>query len=555
MFDNLGELTEIKSGLSAAVTERDAVKRRVAEIEARLNSYQSEMSSLKEEERDQKQAMEDAETESNELKTRVFDLARDYRNRENELSQTTATLYDLEKQLEGISSRKKLLTEMRDGFEGYYNSVKNLMLASENDSSIRDKVISTMALAVGVPEQYEVAVEVALGNAAQNIIVENEYDAKALIEYLKKNDMGRVSFLPLNALKTRTLSSSEMRFLSEKGVLGVASELVNYDKRVKNAVEYLLARTLIVDNMDNAIRVMKQASYSFRIVTLDGDVLNPGGVITGGSLKKNQGGLLSRERVLAELNEQENKLSAKADNIRAKFVILRESLKSISDEKEDLDAKQRKAELAMTASAEKLSALKDKRSTHQVAFDTLTEELSLLTKELESSEYRASELMDKEVLLTGTGDETNAKIRLLEEKFSVLSQEIETLKDALSKEKIRYAERKKEQDAKRNEQKRLEKEILYAQGMIEKRLKQIEACKTGIADNETGAEALQKQLEAKREESKALQEKVNNSLLMRQDLRGQVRAKLDEKELLHSSLFRAFRKEAQGGTQHRKNRE
>ncbi len=536
VFDNLGELTEIKTGLSAAVTERDSAKRRVAEIKQRLESYTSEIAALKADEHAQQQAMEEAETESNDLKTKVFDLAREYRERESELSKATAELYDLEKQLEGISSRKKLLTEMRDGFDGYYNSVKNLMLAAEKDSGISNKIIATVAQAITVPEEYEVAVDVALGNATQNIIVENEYDAKALIEFLKKHEMGRVSFLPLDALKTRTLSAGEQRYLSEKGVIGVASDLVSFDKRVKEAVDYLLARTVLVDNMDNAIRIMKQASYSFRIVTLEGEVLNPGGVITGGSVKKNQGGLISRERVLGELAEEETEKSKLADNIRAKFVILRESLKSIADQRDMLDAQQRKAELTMTAAAEKLNALKDKRSTHHVAVDTLSEELGMLTQELESSEYKASELKDMEVLLTGTGDETNEKIRQLEEKFNALTAEIEQLKDTLSKEKIRFAERKKDQDAKRNELKRLEKEALYAKGMVDKRLKLIEACKTGISDNEAGAVELHKQLADKREESKALQEKVNNSLVMRQDLRGQVRAKLDEKEKLHESL-------------------
>ena len=536
VFENLGELSDIKSGISAVKSTNDSSKRRIADIKSRIEKHSKEIETIELDETALKTDYENANQNSNNLKQKVFDLARDYTDKEAELSRSTVSLYDLEKKLEGIISRKRLLSEMRDGFEGYYNSVKNLLLSAEKDINLKDKIISTVASAINVPKEYEVALEVALGNAMQNIIVKSEYDAKDLIEFLKKKDLGRVSFLPLNALKTKSLSNSEERHLNEPGVVGVASSLIDYDDRVKSAVEYLLSRTVIVDNMNNAISLMKKSSYGFRTVTLDGGVLNPGGVITGGSLKKNQAGLLSRERVLAELIQNEKSIKVEAEKTRLLFVNIREELKNIGDEKNTLDTEQRKIEVKIASSSEKLNSLNEKKAALKENKNSLSEEFELINKELESSEYKVGELKDKEELLMGTGDETDEKIKQLEKKYNELTEEIDILREKLSKDKITYASSKTEHETKTSEQSRLLSENTSSVNEIDKKEKQIEICKSGIIDLEKGNIDLASQLLAKKEYAKTSQETLERISVEKKDVQSNVKTKQSAKDELREKV-------------------
>jgi len=542
VFDNLGELSDIKSGISAITSARDSAKRRLSDIKEKVEGYTKDIGAFKQDEEKLKTDHEESEKKSNLLKQKVFDLAREYSEKEAELSKSTVSLYDIEKKLEGIKSRKKLLSEMRDGFEGYYNSVKNLLRSADRDGGLKTKIVSTVASAIQVPKKYEVALEVALGNAMQNIIVENEYDAKDLIEYLKKKDMGRVSFLPLNALKKRYLSSSEKNHLRENGVIGIASDLIDFEGKVTPAVEYLLARTVIVDNMSNAISLMKKSSYSFRTVTLDGGVLNPGGVITGGSVKKNQAGLLSRERVLSELTESEKQLNNEAEKTRSLFVDIRQKLKKIGEEKNNLDSEQRKIEVNIASVFERMNALADKQKSLSESCEILREEGKQLERELESSEYKASELLDKEELLVGTGDETDEKIKELEEKYNDHAVEIDALKEKLSKDKIALAALKKDNEGKNAERSRLEKENIESTNSIEKKQKQIEICTTGIADLEKGTISLLQQMEEKKAAAVSSQEILEAALGQKQDARSNVKSKLSQKEELHQRIADTYEK-------------
>lgn len=199
-------------------------------------------------------------------------------------------------------SRLDSLKNISERYEGYGNSIRKVMEHKVNESGI----IGVVADIIKVEQTFETAIEIALGGSIQNIVTDNENTAKKLIDFLKKNKFGRATFLPLTSMKNRIPFNNE-NALKEKGVIGLASKLITAESRFRDLVEYLLGRVIIVDTIDNAIILSKKYNYSLRIVTKDGEQLNPGGSMSGGAYK-NSSNLIGRRRELEELEQSIQKI-------------------------------------------------------------------------------------------------------------------------------------------------------------------------------------------------------------------------------------------------------
>lgn len=169
-------------------------------------------------------------------------------------------------------------------------------------------MVGVLASLITVPEKYETAIETALGNALQNIVTKDEHDAKSLIEFLKERQFGRATFLPITSMKPRNLSQEEKNLLRTDGCFGIAKDLISFDSSIDNVIANLLGATVIVNNLDTAIKLAQNARFGFKIVTLDGDVINPQGSMTGGSKKSEAVNLISRDREIKTLGEEIEKL-------------------------------------------------------------------------------------------------------------------------------------------------------------------------------------------------------------------------------------------------------
>lgn len=189
-----------------------------------------------------------------------------------------------EQQLSQKRSRFSVLSEMEKEHEGYYKSVKSILHLKTLQKW--QGICGAVGELLHVPEKYESAIEIALGNNLQNIVTNTEQEAKEAIQYLKENHLGRATFLPLSSIKGKKLIHDKI--LSENGVLGVASDLISYDMVYDNVIQSLLGRTIIIENIDKAVLLSKKYQYQYRIVTLEGDLLNAGGSMTGGSLQKSK---------------------------------------------------------------------------------------------------------------------------------------------------------------------------------------------------------------------------------------------------------------------------
>lgn len=207
-----------------------------------------------------------------------------------------------EQKKEAAKSRLDLLKEMQSEFAGFQQGVKEILKARERGFA---GIHGAVAELVVVPQQYETALEVALGGALQNVVVDNESAGRAAIAHLKKHNAGRATFLPLDVIRPRQLSAEDKRQLAkESGVVGIASELVSFEETYRPILESMLGNVIVTETLEQANRVARTLSYRYRAVTLEGDIVNAGGSMTGGALKKNSSNLLGRNRQAEELEGQ-----------------------------------------------------------------------------------------------------------------------------------------------------------------------------------------------------------------------------------------------------------
>ena len=214
---------------------------------------------------------------------------------------------DLTMEKNNLDSRIHLLSEMEKEYEGFNKAVRLIMQAAEKNAlrGVHGPVANLMT----TDKRYAVAIEIALGAGMQNVVVDREEDAKSAINFLKQRDGGRATFLPLTAIRGDVLREAGVE--REYGYVGVASQLVQFDKRYTEIFNNLLGRTVVVEDMDCGIAIARKYSNRFRIVTLDGQVLNRGGSMTGGSVSRSAG-ILSRANELKELTARREALTARS---------------------------------------------------------------------------------------------------------------------------------------------------------------------------------------------------------------------------------------------------
>lgn len=216
-------------------------------------------------------------------------LKDDYKKCENDTQ-------GLKLKLNEYNSKLNIYIDMEKHYEGFNKGVKEV-LKNKNLEGIH----GALGQVISSDREYEKALEASLGSYMQNIITRDENSAKSAINYLKKNNLGRVTFLPLNIIKSNKIDKKLIK--STTKYIGIASELVKFDEKYKNIIENILGRTIIIDNMDNAIKFARETNHRYKVVTLDGEILNPGGSLTGGTIRTN-GNILSRKRLIEEFKEK-----------------------------------------------------------------------------------------------------------------------------------------------------------------------------------------------------------------------------------------------------------
>lgn len=381
---------DIKSNLLKFQTELSSLKERQKEL-------QTEGDNLKQEDRNLDDKISQAESEIEKIESAI-------ENKTNEKRKILQTINEFNEQFndinEKIDSKKveyhtklskfNVLSEMKEYNEGFAVSVKRLLEQAHDNTSIGGKVIGVVASLMKVPAKYEVAIEMALGASVQNIVTKNEEDAKDLIQYLKNNKFGRVTFLPITGVKERFMPQSILSKLSMKGVCGVASELIEFDEKYKKVFSSLLGSTLIVDNIDNAVAFSRATGYQVRIVTLDGDIISPQGSMTGGSRKENSTNLLGRDREIQTLKTELEGLKKDMESLEAQAEKIREEsgkqsdLLSIKiDEIHNLEMEKVKQEEFIDSCDNQKDELEESLANHEISFSAVLDKIDFVENEIE----------------------------------------------------------------------------------------------------------------------------------------------------------------------------
>lgn len=295
IIEILNKKQELSNKLSTMTANKDNMLSRSKDIESELDDInikiqeknkklEASLVGIENNKKALNQLIEERETEQSEIRSlKNFVLGLD-----GKIQKTNYTLND-------YKSKINIYNEMENHYEGFNRGVKEVL-----KNKTLNGIHGALGQLVEVPQKYEKAIESALGGYLQNIITKDEISAKNAINYLKKNNLGRVTFLPLSIIKGNPINLNAIK--TNNKALGIASELVSYDVQYKNIFENVLGRTIIVEDMDIAIAFANEIGHKFKIVTLDGEVLNIGGSLTGGSLKTN-GNILSRKRIITEYQE------------------------------------------------------------------------------------------------------------------------------------------------------------------------------------------------------------------------------------------------------------
>lgn len=236
-----------------------------------------------------------------------------FKNLELSISENNTLYLDKLKLFEQIKEKNKLLNELEKDYEGYLNSVKFILKEKEFNTDLNG-IYGAVGELIKVEKAYETAIEVALGNSIQNIITKTEDDAKLAIKYLKNNKKGRATFLPISSIKPRKIADLDS-LKKEQGFIDIANNLIYFEKTFENIFSSLLGKIVVIDNMENGTKIAKKYNYSFKIVTLEGDIISRDGSLTGGSFFKKNTNIFSRNRQIQENEKLISNLQTEIDNI------------------------------------------------------------------------------------------------------------------------------------------------------------------------------------------------------------------------------------------------
>lgn len=420
----LNDKQTISNNISTLEANKNNMNQRWRSIDEITNENEEKIKIISKEIDKEIKALEKLDSELNEVSNNTSKVKIRIDEISKESSELEKNIVDNKYELNKLESKKNIYVEMENQYDGFNRGVKEVLKNKDLKG-----IDGAVAQIINVSEKYEKAIEASLAAAMQNIITENENSAKDAIEFLKKNELGRVTFLPLNVVKSNLINLKEIN--SDIKPLGIASELLDYDDKYKNIIESLLGKTIIIENIDDAIKFAKDTNYKIKIATLDGEILKPGGSITGGSIKNN-GKLLSRKRLI---NEYTDKINNITNTIGEKEL----NLKNLKDEK-SLLYETRDKYIGEKNNIEKNILLKN---TEAKKLQEKVDECKINIEKLEREKESISSNMEYTISKLKA---TNEKIDSIDKKVEVSKNEVEKLNKDLENSKNSYDKNKNEYD-------------------------------------------------------------------------------------------------------------
>ena len=536
---------EIISEISSLDTNFENIEKREKTAKAEIESLTSEIDGARNEKQEKGKHFYEIEYKKNELTKSLQDKKSKKDESMAKIKEFETTLNNLNYESRMKDSRLKFLIETEKEKEGYTRSVKSLLNDCEKDSNLKKGMNGVLANLISVDKKYETAIEMCLGQALQNIVTDTEEDAKKLVEHLRNNKLGRASFLPVSSIRGKKLDRIIKN--STEGVIGVASDLVKCDKKYEQIVLNLLGRTLIVENMDTAIQMAKLNSYSFRIVTLEGDIISNTGAITGGSIQTKTVNILGRsreiedlEKALKEINEKIEKTTKAKDEYTDSASDVIEEVTRLEKELQDIEieyAAENQKMISMEENIEKLELRREKikkeieelgkqKIDNRTEKEEKEERINYLTSETKKlseivEEFAANNKENQKYIDDLNFDITNLKISVssFDESGSSIDELIERINQDIENSKTSIENKEKNIQDVLNENENLEQKIKELEEEIQK-------IKSEVENSSTLIENLKNDRLEKSEKLKNAEKEINDEFSVIEDIKGQI-VKLD----------------------------
>lgn len=516
--ENTDKKYELQSEINAQNINYQNFEKRQVQIKQEMQSTISELDGTRLNKEDIAKQFNEIENKKNKAQNSLNEVAKQREEANQKIKSFESNINILSSEMRIKESRLKFLIETEKEKEGYIKSVKSLLKDCENIKELGKGMNGVLANIIEVPDDLQTAIEMCLGASLQNIVTETETDAKRLVEYLRKNNLGRASFLPISSVRGKKLDKIKG---NESGVIGIASDLIKYNKKYEQIILNLLGRTVIVDNMDTAIKVAKQNGYTFRIVTTEGDLINPSGAITGGSVAKKTVNILGRGKEIEKLEKEIKNLKQKIEKLENDKQNYEESIEGILELSANLEKELQEIDITYATEKQKVISINENIEKLEKRLNRLKEEQANLEKQKEEA---VSTKGDLQVEINKIVEQNEELSKIITE-FAELNKDdqkyIDDLNFDITNLKISVSSFDESEASIQEIQERINQELENAHTSIENKNTQIEQIKK---DNEELEKSIQETLQ-KIEEVK---ESVNSSSSKIEELKKE-RAQKSEK--------------------------
>ena len=352
--------TDLKYEKNIEISSLDAnfenIEKRQKSIKTEIQETVSELDRTRTQKQDMSKEFQKIESEKNSATKELEENSNKKEEIENKIKEFNEQIDKMSYELRMKDSRQKFLIETEKEKEGYAKAVKLLLTDCDKNADLNKGVHGIIANLISVDKKYETAIEMTLGGMLQNIVTDSEEVAKKLVNHLRANNMGRASFLPITSIKGSKIDKIKGKF---PGVIGVAADLVKFDKKYTQIVYNLLGRTVIVDNMDTGIALAKENKYGFRIVTVQGDIINASGAITGGSVAQKTVNILGRGREIENLAKEIEVLQNKISETKRSKQDYEESISEFVEDSKELDEKIQQINIVYATEKQKMLSVEE----------------------------------------------------------------------------------------------------------------------------------------------------------------------------------------------------
>ncbi len=402
------EKYEKMNEISTLEVTNENIDKRVKTLKYDIQVGISELDSTNITKQDIAKTFYEIEAKRNKFQQQVQDLTNKKEEEEKNIKKYDEIINNLQSEYRIKESKLKFLIETEKEKEGYSKSVKSLLLAIEKNPEIGKCSEGVIGNLISVPDKYQIAIEMALGASLQNIVTKTEGDAKKLVEYLRENNLGRASFLPMTSVKGKKLEKFDSKNLDVK----IASDVIKYDKKYEQIMLDLLGRTVIVEDIKEAIDLAKQNKYSFKIVTLKGDIINPSGSISGGSYSKKTVNILGRKGEIKELEKELKNIEAKIQKQLDEKKNFIENSGKYQEELDSLASEIQEIQITYATDKQKLMMVEENITKLQEKIGKSKEELQDIENQKEQNIVKIAEI--NEILNKNNDDMVKLKLEIEE---------------------------------------------------------------------------------------------------------------------------------------------